>query len=322
MKKLMGSAFLALALLGTAMAQDRGDGGGHGHVPPHADHPSHGHTAHFMDHLRKRLDLSDEQAVKVKEVLDELQKETERLASGSPGKLDACRSRAWADIRVTLNEEQRSEFDKLIEEHHGHTEGREHGQCGYADGQERERPHVGEELKDIVLADSTGSAFQLAAFRRTKESAGTITVLTFWCTTCGSCRMVEKDLDEKARDYKDKGVQFLMVASNHAETPDGVNRFLKKNRLGFRVLMDPESALARYLGAATTTTTAVVDAEGRLRYYGSLTKAEDAIRNLIAGEEVAVPETRPMGCMIMMKPESQEVTKDKSRGQGEAHGGQ
>ena len=59
--------------------------------------------------------------------------------------------------------------------------------------------------------------------------------------------------------------------------------------------MDPDSEYARYFGAKLTTTTAVVDAEGRLRYYGGFPKAEDAVGNLLAGEEVAVPETRGFG---------------------------
>jgi hypothetical protein len=82
--------------------------------------------------------------------------------------------------------------------------------------------------------------------------------------------------------------------------------------------MDPESEIARYLGAATTTTTAVVDADGRLRYYGSLAKAEDAVRNLMAGEEVALPETPPMGCMIMFKPDLPEATNARDPGQSHA----
>lgn len=82
-----------------------------------------------------------------------------------------------------------------------------------------------------------------------------------------------------------------MVDSNYTDNAQRVNQFLEEKELSFRVLMDPESEIARYFGAKLTTTTAVIDAEGRLRYYGGFGGAEDAVRNLMAGEAVAVPES-------------------------------
>ena len=73
-------------------------------------------AAHFVDHFRQRLALSDEQAAEVKDVLDSLHKEMEGLMNGFHGNFTALRRRAWADIRATLSEKQRSEFDKLVEE--------------------------------------------------------------------------------------------------------------------------------------------------------------------------------------------------------------
>jgi thiol-disulfide isomerase/thioredoxin len=141
------------------------------------------------------------------------------------------------------------------------------------------------------VTDNTGKAFRLGTLRRSDESTGKIAVLTFWCTTCHSCRSIERSFDEKAKVYEGQGALFLAVDSNFTDSAQRVNRFLEQHELSFPVLMDSESEIARYFGAKLTTTTAVIDADGRLRYYGGFGGAEAAVRNLMAGEEVAVPES-------------------------------
>jgi thiol-disulfide isomerase/thioredoxin len=157
------------------------------------------------------------------------------------------------------------------------------------------QPKSGSEVVLPAMKDSAGNEFRLETLRRGEGREGKITVLTIWCTTCHSCRVIEHDFDKKAKEYEAKGVRFLMVASSYTDTPESVNQFLAKHGLGFTVLMDPESDVPRYFGAKTTTTTAVIDAAGHLRYYGGFPKAEDAVRNLLANEDVAVPETRGFG---------------------------
>jgi peroxiredoxin len=165
-----------------------------------------------------------------------------------------------------------------------------HGPGRHGRGEPRQE-RLGQELQDFTLTDSAGTAFRLSELRRTAERSGKIVVLTFWCTTCHSCREVERGFDAKAREYAERGVTYLMVDSNVTDTAPRVREFLERNELSFRVLMDAGSAMARYFGATRTTTTAVIDADGRLRYYGGLPGAEAAVRNLLAGEQVAVPES-------------------------------
>lgn len=162
---------------------------------------------------------------------------------------------------------------------------------GHGDHGQDKSSRVGQEVQDFALTDNDGKVFRLGELRKSKE----IAVLTFWCTTCMSCRQMEKDFEKKAKEYKDKKVRFLMVASNSTDGADQVNRFLERNELGFPVLLDTKSEVAWYFGATLTTTTAVVDSSGVLRYYGGFGKAEAAVRDLLAGKEVAVPESRSSG---------------------------
>ncbi len=107
--------------------------------------------------------------------------------------------------------------------------------------------------------------------------------------------MIEGDFDAKAKEYSNNGVQFVMVDSTCTDNQDSVNQFLAKRGLNLQVLIDPESAYARLFGTKLTTTTAVIDQQGRLRYFGGFPKSEDAVKNLLAGEEVAVPVTKGFG---------------------------
>lgn len=92
----------------------------HHHTMSLHDHARHGtrDAAHgqYMEHFRKRLDLTDEQAAKVNDVLGRLHKEMQRAARDFHDNFKTLRSRAWTDVRATLSEKQRSEFETLVEE--------------------------------------------------------------------------------------------------------------------------------------------------------------------------------------------------------------
>lgn len=176
-----------------------------------------------------------------------------------------------------------------------HGAGHHHGAAHDPQRESGAKAQLGAEVQDFALADNAGKPFHLATLRRTGADKGKIVVLTFWCTTCMSCRAVDKDFDKKAKEYAPRGVHFVMVDSNFTDTATRVNQFLQEKGLSFPVLMDSDSKIARSFSATLTTTTAVIDAEGRLRYYGAFHKAEDAVRNLLAGEAVAVAESPAAG---------------------------
>lgn len=186
--------------------------------------------------------------------------------------------------------------DEQARSPHAHAPGEQHHRMSsHTEQPTNSQPQSGSEVVLPAMKDSAGEEFRLELLRGGEGREGRIIVLTIWCTTCHSCRAIEHDFDTKAKEYEAKGVRFLMVASSYTDTPELVNQFLAKRGLGFTVLMDAESDVPRYFGAKTTTTTAVIDAAGRLRYYGGFPKAEDAVRNLLAGEDVAVPETHGFG---------------------------
>jgi hypothetical protein len=66
------------------------------------------------------------------------------------------------------------------------------------------------------------------------------------------------------------------------------------------IVLDPSGRTADLFGAEVTTTTVVIDGNGMLRYYGRFKDgdrayAEEALKAVLAGEEVAVKTTPPDG---------------------------
>jgi len=145
-----------------------------------------------------------------------------------------------------------------------------------------------------------GRTWKLSELRQNKDMTadGTL-VLTFWCSTCESCRLVEGDLEELARRYRGKAA-VIAVDSNFGETREEVAAFAKKRGLTLPIALNASGSAADVFGVSATTTTAVIDSTGRLRYLGQFgdgghAYAHDALEAVLAGKEVSTKSTRPKG---------------------------
>lgn len=155
---------------------------------------------------------------------------------------------------------------------------------------------VGEKVPEFSVTDLTGKTCSLSELQKGEKPGKTRpVVLTFWCTTCNSCRTIEQRLDNLARDYRGKAfVAGLDV--NTGETSAIVGKFMQMKGQTFPVLFEPAGGLVGRFGAMGTTFTVVIDAQGILRYRGDFSQeqagAEVALAAVLAGREVAVKETR------------------------------
>jgi thiol-disulfide isomerase/thioredoxin len=162
---------------------------------------------------------------------------------------------------------------------------------------------VGMKVPDFALRDLAGRA---VPFRQVQQEArekkkGAI-VLCFWCSTCGSCRRVEQQLDQLAKDYQDQAL-VLALDANAGETLESVKTVARKNGLTLPIFLNPDGRAADLFGTKMTTTTVVIDGEGVLRYCGRFQGdrpyTADALKAVLAGKEVAVKTTPHDGCRIV-----------------------
>lgn len=151
---------------------------------------------------------------------------------------------------------------------------------------------LGQSLPNFDFQTLDGQNVTLSELR--EEASQGVVMLTFWCTTCASCRSTEDSLANLARKYGHQA-KIVAIASSRRDTPKDVRAYFEKHDgLKLTVLMDPSSNAARHLELERTTTTVLLDKKGKVRYFGTFAQrdkhyAREAIRSLLEKDRVAQP---------------------------------
>src|SRR5512140_3682074 len=107
----------------------------------------------------------------------------------------------------------------------------------------------------IELLDAKGGAQTL------KSTLGRATILNFWATWCGPCRL---ELPELQSLYNELGGRGVVVLAVNVDSPrDQVVPFLTRNRITLPVFFLEEETEAT-LGIRSLPTTVLLDAEGNV----------------------------------------------------------
>ncbi len=177
---------------------------------------------------------------------------------------------------------------------------------------EAPRAELGKPVPDLALKDLKRKAWRLSDFRADEGEAraGKVVLVNFWSSTCPVMAEYEERLARLHKDYAEKGVQFLFVASNFNEPRQDLEETAKSRGVEVPILLDPDSKAADLFGARTTPHVFILDRKGVLRYSGHVDNkkkpgaegrvayAEEALAAVLKGEEVKVPRTEPHGCAI------------------------
>lgn len=174
-------------------------------------------------------------------------------------------------------------------------------------------PHSGEPAAPHFndLPGTDGLRYSLDSFKDAR-----ILVVVFVGNGCPSTRALEPWLLRFQDSYRPKGVQLILVNSNNASLspPDTFQEMIKraeKRRYGFPYLKDDDRSVAAGFDATHTPEAFVLDEARHVRYRGRLADSrraatitlpyvKNAVDDLLAGREVAVPETEPYGCAIVV----------------------
>jgi peroxiredoxin len=183
----------------------------------------------------------------------------------------------------------------------------------------KEKPRataIGKQIENFSLADVRGKAHALADG---KDQA--LIVVAFVGTECPLATQYAGRLVELAAQYKERGVSVIAIDSNQQDSLAEMTHFERVQKIEFPLLKDPGNVVADQFGAERTPEVFVLDKERRVRYHGRIDdqftygrqrpKAQqnylvDAIDQLLAGKEVATPETDVVGCYIgrVLKPQA------------------
>jgi peroxiredoxin len=196
------------------------------------------------------------------------------------------------------NGEEHGKHDDHKKDGHKRGEHKHHKGGGHHDDETAPQGavKVGDKVPDFSVRTLDGKSVKLSELRKDEGQTKTgVVVLSFWCSTCHSCRDVEHLLAKLSKEYEGQAAVMALDA-NADETAEGVAAFVKKNGLELPVVLDPGGNTADLFGVKRTTTTVVIDGNGVLRYCGQFRRkdggsAEEALKAVLAGKEVAIKTT-------------------------------
>ena len=129
---------------------------------------------------------------------------------------------------------------------------------------------------DFTLPDPAGKKVSLKDYR------GKVVFLAFWASWCEFCRDEQPAVEQLYRDYKSKGLEVVAVAIK--DKREDTLAFVKKSKLTYPILMDPEGKIGELYGAFATPTVYLIDRKGTVlaRQWGPAGWNSPGARKLIA----------------------------------------
>jgi peroxiredoxin len=168
---------------------------------------------------------------------------------------------------------------------------------------------LGSRAPDFDLMGVDGKRHSLASF-----SGSAVLVVMFSCNHCPYVKDYEDRMVAIQRDYASRGVQLVAVNSNDekAYPEDSFSEMVKRAHskgFNFPYLRDETQKVVGAYGGVCTPHVFAFDRGMVLRYRGRIDDSRDAskvtsndlrnaIDDLLSGNAVRVPDTRPFGCSI------------------------
>jgi peroxiredoxin len=175
---------------------------------------------------------------------------------------------------------------------------------------------VGDKVEDFRLQNVDGKMVSLSDY---KDAKGFIVV--FSCNTCPVVHKYESRIKELHDKYASKGFPVVAinpndVAAQPKDSFEDMKKRAKAEGFKFAYLRDDSQEVAKRFGAERTPHVYIVSKESngmKLQYVGAIDNnadspekadkhyVKDAIKSLLNNEQLAVNETRAVGCTIKWK---------------------
>ena len=169
-------------------------------------------------------------------------------------------------------------------------------------------PMAGEKMKNV-----DGKEIAVTEVRGAK---GTLVIFT--CNACPYAKAWEDRIVALGNEFKAKGIGVIAVNANDPgkQAEDGYDTMKTRAHdkgYGFPYVVDATSNLARAYGATRTPEAFLFDAQGKLVYHGTVDDnaqdpgkvtaryLQDALQAVSSGQDVAVKETKALGCGIKFR---------------------
>jgi peroxiredoxin len=144
--------------------------------------------------------------------------------------------------------------------------------CFASAGAQNLKPWRGGETPQLEAPDIDGASHRLAQYR------GKVVLVNFWASWCAPCRE-EMPSIERLRQAM-AGRPFAVLAVNVGESGRVARDFASKVPVGFPLLLDRDTSIAKKWGAKLLPATFIVGPDGAIRYsyLGELDWAREDVR--------------------------------------------
>jgi len=148
--------------------------------------------------------------------------------------------------------------------------------CAAAAGAAELKAWTGGATPPLVLQDLHGRTHRLADYR------GKVVLVNFWATWCEPCRDEMPSIERLRKSLA--GQPFEVLAVNIGEPLGRIERFLERMPLGFPMLLDRDTGVAKAWKARVVPASYLVGPDGRIRYvhYGELDWSSEPVRKRVA----------------------------------------
>ena len=161
-------------------------------------------------------------------------------------------------------------------------------------------------MADLMMKNIDGGELSIAG------AAGEYgTLVMFSCNSCGSVLAYQERIAMYLNKFQEAGVGVIVINPNDPAKAavdgfEGMQERAKELGFEFPYVVDATSDVARAFGATRTPEVYLFDTDGLLVYTGGIDDSKDpeqveetfmadAVKALIAGDEIAVRETRALG---------------------------
>jgi thiol-disulfide isomerase/thioredoxin len=136
---------------------------------------------------------------------------------------------------------------------------------------------IGQGAPEFDLMKIDGTPFKL------KENRGKILIVDFWATWCGPCIRSIPSLIEISKEYKEAGVELVLVNCEEPETR--VRPFLERLKSIPTVLLDTDGTVSKQYNVAAIPQTVLIDRDGGIVevLVGASDENEEILRKKIEG---------------------------------------
>jgi len=163
---------------------------------------------------------------------------------------------------------------------------------------------VGDKVSDFVIDNYDGSQYSLS------NSGAKATVIIFVSTECPFVQPYTDRLINLNNEFGSKGITIWGINSNKTEPTEEVMNHAKEKNYNFPVLKDMNNVVANQFGASRTPEVFVIDNNSMtVIYHGRIddnkeadkvtsNDLQNALNDFLAGNAIAVNETKAFGCSI------------------------